>query len=174
MSPDGDESLRPGPGRRGKASDPPIVKVEKWLEAWKGVLVILTGTVIAIGVAGWRTKDYVDGFETKADAAARQATNDHAHEELRESTTAQNTQLEGLQIYSVRVELQQRNDNDRLECSLQLQTAESARDRREARDCVEDANRRIARRHRILGDDRALRQLAKKVRESPVDALDGL
>lgn len=138
----------------------------------------LAGTVLALVAAGWAGHSYIAQFQTTDQATRDQDSNNEAHQGLRDGLRGQEEQLDGLEqdieIYSVRMELQQRNVSDRLDRVIADQGARTPAQRRVVEAEWTQTRARIRRRQRVLNSPRALKSLAAQAREDPAGAFDDL
>jgi hypothetical protein len=160
------EDITPVDGKRPSWGTVTKGKVE-WVRWLLGVLAVLVG-------AGWFGRSYIDSFATKEDLDTAQVVNSQAHEQLQTGIDTTTKRLDSVRLYNVRIELEQRNTNDRLDAIRALQGARTASDRREAQSKVLEIDERIRRRERIVRNPAALQQVADQVEENPLVGLDGL
>lgn len=132
------------------------------------------GLVVAIAAFGWLGHSYVSDFQTEEDAVAAQQSNDEAHAGLQSSIEHNGRSIGNLRVHNVRIELEQRNTSDRSRQLLELNQANTRRERQDAEDRVDEIERRIKRRERVLRNPAALQRLADRAAEDPLVDLDDL
>jgi len=162
------------PSAASKPAEPSYKKTRDHLDWIKW----LAGTVLALVAAGWGAHSYVTQFQTTEQANVAQMQNNSAHQELQHELTKQAGQLDGLEddieLYSLRLELQQRNASDRLDLLLAREDADSYAERQALQAEERQTALRIQRRARILNSPRALKRLSVQLRDDPVAAFEGL
>ena len=167
-------SAPPGGGGGGRGSDPPIPKhllqTKQVLDFVKWALIL----VVSILTIGWVAHEYVSGFMTRAEHSQASLAIRGEIEHVSESVSANDDSISSLQVSGVRIELEQRITNDRLDQVLWVVQAGSRTERADAARANARIQSRIEARQRVISNPEALRQLAAAAAEDPINALDGL
>lgn len=163
-----------GPGGGGRDSDPPIpkhmLKTKQVLDFVKWVVILIVGIL----TLGWVAHEYVSGFMTREEhSTAGQAMRDDV-EAINDAVVENEDSISSLRVSGVRIELEQRNTNDRLDQVLSVVQAGSRTERASASRRNEGIQRRIEARERMINNPDALRRLVNDAGEDPITALDGL
>jgi hypothetical protein len=158
-------SVRPEEERRVK-SDPPYKRTKDYLD-WLKWLVM---TVLGLVAFGFMGAQWIGGFSTKEEAEEIQEQNETAHGEIQTAVEANEEQIGEVQFITVRIELEQRQTNDRLEILLDRSSAQTRAERAAAEARAREVSRRIERRERLLRDPGRLKRIA----ENPIRGLEGL
>jgi hypothetical protein len=146
-------------------SEPPYKKFREFGDWLKWLLT----TIVGVAALGWLGHSYIDNFQTKAQADEAQQSNEQAHGRLQRALDAQDREQ---RYFTVRINLQQQNTHDQLDQLVELQTAATRAERREAQAHAKKLRRRIERRQRVIQDPRALKRLADRLEQDPLGDLE--
>jgi hypothetical protein len=133
----------------------------------------IAALVIGIAAIGWLGREYISRFQTTEEAEDAQQANDDAHQRMETAIDENGEAVDNLRIYNVRIELEQRSTNDRLDQLLELEQAGTKQARRNAQRRVEEIQQRIDRRERVIRSPAALQRVADQVEEDPLSGLNG-
>jgi len=127
--------------------------------------------IVGIATLGWMGHEYVSQFQTGEQAEAAQSSIDTSISELGGHVEDNEEAINNLRVSGVRIELEQRQTNDRLSQLLELSQADNSRERAEARERMDAIQERIDRRDRVIRDPQALRHFANQSPENPLGGL---
>jgi len=163
--------------RKQRDSDPVPAHLKK-TKAVVDFLKYVIALVIGIAALGWMGHEYIGQFQTteEAEAAATAVAIERAssHEHVQIAIDENGDAIRNVRIHGVRIELEQRSTNDRLDQLLALQRADTRAERRDAERRVDELQRRIERRERVIRNPVALQRVADQVEDDPLSGLDGL
>jgi len=160
------------------ASDPPIPVHLKKTKMVIDFVKYVAALVVGIAALGWMGHGYISQFQTteQAQQSMREVTvaNDLGHAVMQEGIEANGEAIGSLRVYNIRIELEQRSSNDRLDQLIYLQRAKTRSERLEANRRVDDLQRRIERRERVIRNPVALRRILEAAERNPLEGLNGL
>lgn len=155
-------------------SDPPVAKHltrTKELVDFLKYVALLVGGILSIG---WWGHGYISQFQTSTEAAAVQRTNATAQAALTTKIDIASGDIQDLRIHALRVELEQRSTNDRLDQLLQLSQADTPTARTAARRRVSEIQLRIDRRTNLIRTPGALQRTADRMDRDPLGTVNDL